>query len=156
MRLHNYLWMVFIGLLTASTMAWSGELAGLWQEYDDDTGKVVALIRIEKLPDNTYEGTIEKVLSTDTDENAEFICRLCPGTLRNHSLLGLRILSGMKRKGNLNFEGGEVLDPDDGKTYRCRIHLADDGNSLEVTGYISINWIGHSEIWRLANQKQNK
>ncbi len=150
MRLHGSLGIAFILLLTAPTMAWSGDLAGQWQEYDDDTGKVVALIRIEKLPDNTYEGTIDKMLLTDTSENAEPICRLCPGALRNHPLSGLRILSGIKRKDKLNFEGGEVLDPDDGKTYRCRIQLSEDGNSLEVTGYLSINWIGHSEIWRRA------
>ena len=131
-------------------MAWSGELAGLWQEYDDDTGKLVALIRIEKLPDDTYEGRIEKVFS-DISEKSELICIRCQGSLRNHPLLGMRILSGMKRKDKLNFEEGEILDPDDGKTYRCHIRLSDDGNTIEVTGYISLNWIGQSEIWRRTN-----
>ena len=49
-----------IALLLPS-LAHGGELVGLWQEYDDQTGKVEALIRIEKTADNTYEGKIEKL-----------------------------------------------------------------------------------------------
>lgn len=129
------------------TQAWGGELAGLWQEYDDDSGSLVALIRIEQLPDNSYEGRIEKVF-LDRDENPAPICRQCPGELRNQPLQGLRILSGMKRKDKLSFEGGRILDPDDGKTYQCRLRLSEDGNTVEVTGYLNLNWIGQSEIWR--------
>lgn len=140
----------FVTLFTISTLAWCGELVGVWQEYNDDTGNVDALIRIEKVADNTYEGKIEKIFP-DTVENSALVCAHCPGNLRNRPLIGLRILSGMKRKNNLNYEGGEILDPDDGKIYRCRIQLLDDGNTIEVTGYTSINWIGQSEIWRRAN-----
>lgn len=139
----------FFFLLTFSSIAWGGELAGLWQEYDDDTGNLVALIRIEKLPDSTYDGKIEKILSVH-GENPESVCGRCTGSLHDHPLVGLRILSGMKRAGKLSFEGGEILDPDDGKTYRCRIRLSDDGNTIEVTGYLNLNWIGQSEIWRRA------
>lgn len=142
---------VFILLFTISTRACAGgDLVGLWQEYDDDTGSLVALIRVEKLPDNTYEGRIEKIFP-DAVEDSELICRLCPGALRNHPLIGLRILSGMKRKDELSFESGKILDPDDGKTYRCRIRLSEDGNTIEITGYLNLNWIGQSEIWRRTN-----
>jgi uncharacterized protein (DUF2147 family) len=57
----------------------------------------------------------------------------------------------MKSKDALNFEGGEILDPDEGKIYKCQIRLSDDGKSIQVTGYISFTWIGQSEIWRRAN-----
>ena len=137
-------------LFTISTLAWSDELAGLWQEYDDQTGKVEALIRIEKAADNTYEGKIEKLFS-DVVANPAKICTRCTGSLRNQPLLGLRILSGMRRKDRLNFEGGEIVDPDDGKVYQCHIRLLEDGKTIEVTGYIGFNWFGQSEIWRRAN-----
>lgn len=142
----------FILLCTISPLAWGGELAGLWQEYNDDTGNIEALIRIEKAPDNTYEGKIEKILISNA-ENAALACTHCTGALHNRPLLGLRVLSGLKRKDNLIFEGGEILDPDDGKTYRCRIRLSEDGNMIEVTGYLSINWIGQTEIWRRKELK---
>ena len=135
-------------LLSAfSTFAWGGELTGLWEEYNDDTGKPEALIRIENAHDDIFEGRIEKLLP-DTAENAATICKVCPGDLRNRPLLGLRILSGMKRKSALVFDDGEIVDPDDGKTYRCQIKLSEDGNTLKVTGYIGVSWIGQSEIWR--------
>jgi uncharacterized protein (DUF2147 family) len=130
-------------------IACGGDLKGIWREYDDDTGNLAALIRIEKLPDGSYEGSIEKTFPLGGADDGS-VCEHCSGSLHNHPLRGLRILSGMKRKSDLIFDGGEVLDPDDGKIYRCRVRLSDDGNTIEVTGYLGINWIGQSEIWRRA------
>lgn len=134
-------------LAAVSTLARGDELAGVWQEYDDQTGKVEALIRIEKSADGSYEGRIEKLLP-ETAENAAKICSRCAGELHNKPLLGLRILYGMKRKDKLNFDGGEVIDPDEGKVYRCQMRLSEDGKTLTVTGYIGISWFGQSEVWR--------
>ncbi|HEY5995137.1 MAG TPA: DUF2147 domain-containing protein [Gallionellaceae bacterium] len=128
----------------------AGELAGTWQEYDDQTGKVEALIRIEKLPDGTYEGKIVKLMAEVVGENHK-VCSGCKGTLHNQPLLGMRILYGMKRKDSLTFEGGEIIDPDDGKVYRCRMKLSEDGVTLEVTGFIGISWFGESETWKRAD-----
>lgn len=137
-------------LLTIPALAWSGELAGIWQAYDDHTGKLEALIHIKKLSDNTYEGNIKKIFP-DNPESAAIVCSSCPGSLSNQPLLGMRILSGMKRKDKLTFEGGTILDPDEGKTYQCRIRLSEDGKTIEVTGYINVVWIGQSEIWQRVN-----
>lgn len=139
--------MCLILLSIFSAPAGSAELAGLWQEYNDDTGQLEALIRIEKQTDNTYTGKIEKILP-DTAKNSALTCSKCPGNFRNKPLLGLRILNGLKRKDKLAFTGGEILDPDDGKVYQCNVRLSEDGNTIEVTGYLSFNWIGHSEVWR--------
>ena len=140
----------FILMLAMPMLAWGGELAGLWQAYDDHTGNLEALIRIEKLPDNSYEGRIEKIFP-DADNKTALICSSCTGSLRNQPLIGMRILSGMKGKDKLNFERGEILDPDEGKTYHCQIRLSDDDKQIQVTGYINFNWIGQSEIWRRAD-----
>ena len=137
-------------LFMISTRSWGGELAGVWQEYDDDTGKLVALIRIAKLPDATYEGKIEKVIPETPAGNPDPVCGSCIGTLHNHPLVGLRVLYGMKRRDGQSFTGGVILDPDDGKSYQCRIRVSEDNKTLEVTGYLGLNWIGQSEIWRRA------
>ncbi len=136
-------------LCVISSLAWSDELAGLWQEYDDQTGKVEALIRIERAADNSYDGKIEKLVP-EVAGNAARVCSNCKGSLHNQPLLGLRILSGMKQKDRLNFEGGEIVDPDDGKVYQCHIRLSEDGKTIEVTGYIGAKWLGQSETWRRA------
>jgi uncharacterized protein (DUF2147 family) len=135
-------------LLVFSPLAW-GDLTGLWQEYDDDTGKLAALIRIDKRPDNVYEGVVEKVF-LNAGETSDQLCTRCRGDLHNHTLLGLPILTDMKRKDRTHYEGGQILDPDDGKIYRCRIQLDEDENTLQVTGFNNFSWIGQSEIWRRA------
>jgi len=123
------------------------DITGLWQEYDDDTGKVDALIRITKRSDNSYEGVVEKIVE-QAGVASENTCSHCTGELHNHPMLGLRILWDMKRKDKLHYEGGQILDPDDGKTYKCRIQLTEDEKTMQVTGFINFSWIGQSEIWR--------
>jgi len=137
-------------LLAISTSAWSVELEGTWQEYDEHSGKPEALISITKLPDNTYSGEIIKIFPDSLAESG-MLCSKCPGSFSNQPLLGLRILSGLKRKDDLNFDGGNILDPDEGKIYQCRIRLSEDGTTIEVTGYISFAWLGQSETWRRLN-----
>jgi hypothetical protein len=146
---------IFINWITQFTIllaiyghAYGGELNGLWEEFDDDTGKITALIRIEQQPDNTYEGKIEKLFIDNQKTTRMLLCEKCTGKLHNQPVLGLAILVGMKRQGDRSFAGGKVIDPDDGKVYSCEIQLAEDGNSLQISGYIGLNWIGQSEIWR--------
>lgn len=129
-----------------STLSQGAELTGLWTEYDEDTKNPEALIRIEKLPDNSYAGTIEKIL-VPTGSDAP-TCKNCPGELKDKPLIGLRILSGLKQTGKLKYEHGEITDPDEARTYHCIINMKEDGASIVVTGYLGFNWIGHSEVWR--------
>lgn len=137
-------------LLSLALPAWAGELSGVWQEFDDKTGKVEALIRIDKLPDGSYEGKIVKLMAEVVGDTAK-VCSNCSGSLHNQPWLGMRILSGMKRKDEQTFEGGEIVDPDEGKVYRCRMKLSEDGKTLEVTGYIGISWLGQTETWKRAD-----
>ncbi len=136
-------------LLAWFAPAHGAELAGLWQEYDDRSGKVEALIRIDKAADGAYQGTVVKLVA-EVVGSASRLCSACKGALRNQPLLGMRILYGMRRKGDLTFEGGEIIDPDDGTVYRCRMRLSPDGRTLEVTGYVGVSWFGQSETWRRA------
>jgi uncharacterized protein (DUF2147 family) len=138
---------LIILLLAWSTSAWCDSLSGLWQEFDDDTKQPAALIKMEMQPDGTYQGVIEKIFPTGGSD-AELRCTHCRGNLLNQPLVGLRIVSGMRRKDGSSFEGGSILDPDDGKTYHCRMQLSEDGNALKVTGYPNVAWIGQSETWR--------
>ncbi len=137
-------------LLVLTAQVHADELAGVWQEYDDRTGKVEALIRIERLPDGTYEGKIIKLMADVVGEDHK-VCANCKGELHNQPLLGMRILYGMKRKDGQTFEGGEIIDPDEGKVYRCLMHLSDDGKTLEVTGFIGISLFGQTETWKRAD-----
>ena len=56
------------------------------------------------------------------------------------------IMDGMKAKGDA-YEGGHIVDPDNGEIYQCKIKLDATGNKLEVRGFIGVSLFGRSQIW---------
>ena len=49
----------------------------------------------------------------------------------------MTILEGVKRDGAQNhWEGGTILDPNNGKVYKVRLTPKDGGKTLEVRGFI--------------------
>ena len=52
-------------------------------------------------------------------------------SLRSRQLIGLNMLSGLKKAGT-EYKGGSIYDPGNGKTYNCSMKL--EGNVLKVRG----------------------
>ena len=48
------------------------------------------------------------------------------------------------------FEGGDVLDPNNGKVYKAKLKLIDNGSKLEVRGYIGLPMLGRTQTWQRA------
>ncbi|MGO4329013.1 DUF2147 domain-containing protein [Cupriavidus sp. 2TAF22] len=118
--------------------------AGLWKNVDDISGNPRALIRITE-SNGTLQGKIEKVFPAPSeDPNPK--CDKCEGANKNASVIGLVILSGLKTEGE-EYVGGQILDPDNGKVYRSKVRLADDGKTLSVRGYIGVPMLGRSQTW---------
>ena len=133
------LFLVFSNIVIAENLS----PVGLWKTIDDKTGKPRSLIRINE-SNGEYSATIEKgLLATDT---GEAICDKCSDERKNQKLLGMTIVKGLKKNGP-QYDGGEILDPDNGKTYRCKMKLDETGNSLEVRGFVGISLLGRSQIW---------
>jgi len=121
----------------------SDPLIGLWMIRDDRTGEPRALVRIARQGDE-YHGSIEKGLRGPNAES--HYCDKCEGELRGRPLLGMTILSGVKRRGEA-YGGGEILDPDSGKVYDCRLTLQEDGRQLQVRGFIGTPLLGETRTW---------
>lgn len=66
-------------------------------------------------------------------------------SLKNRPILGMEIMSGFKFDGK-KWTNGKIYDPENGKTYKCNITLADDGK-LHVRGYIGVSWAGRTTVW---------
>jgi uncharacterized protein (DUF2147 family) len=139
-----------VGLILAAALmappvrAGDASPTGLWKNVDDVSGKPRALIRITE-SNGTLQGKIEKVFLAPTeDPNPK--CDKCEGTNKNAPVVGLVILSGLTKEGE-EYGGGQILDPDNGKVYRSKVRLSDDGKKLSVRGYIGVPMLGRSQTW---------
>uniref|UniRef100_UPI002FD923CC DUF2147 domain-containing protein n=1 Tax=Novosphingobium sp. TaxID=1874826 RepID=UPI002FD923CC len=56
------------------------------------------------------------------------------------------IMWGVKKDGDV-WDGGQILDPKNGKTYKVKLKLVDDGKKLDVHGYIGFSLLGRSQVW---------
>lgn len=116
---------------------------GLWQTIDDKSGKPRSLIRISE-HNGEYSAVVEKgLLPTDTGDK---VCDKCTDARKGQKIIGMTIAQGLKKNGQ-QYDGGEILDPENGKLYKCKMKLDDSGNQLEVRGYIGISLIGRSQTW---------
>ena len=132
------------------------KLVGLWAQIDEKTGKVQALVRIVEIAPEQYDGFVEKLfVAPGEDPNPR--CEECKGARKNQPVLGMRIITGLKRANSNGdiYQHGEILDPDSGDTYRLRITLLDSGKKLDVRGFIGIALFGRSQIW-LKESNQSK
>ena len=129
-----------------TSAAWAGDMspAGLWKNIDDVSGKPRGLIRITET-NGTLEGKIEKVFP-GPNESQNPKCEKCEGANKDAPIVGLVILSGLKKDGDA-YAGGQILDPDNGKLYSSKVQLSDGGKKLNVRGYIGVPMLGRSQTW---------
>ena len=115
---------------------------GLWETIDDKTGKPTAVVEIfEK--DQRLFGRIEQIL---TGADANSVCVACTDERKNQPIIGMIIIRSIKPSGP-EYSGGDILDPDSGSVYRCKLHLEKNGSELIVRGYIGLSLFGRSQTW---------
>ncbi|CAN7719689.1 DUF2147 domain-containing protein [Pseudoduganella sp. LjRoot289] len=137
------------GALAAAVImspAWAQDATpvGLWKNIDDATGKPKALIRITE-SNGVLQGKIEKLFrAPEQEQNPK--CDKCTDARKDQPLVGLMMLSGLKKDGD-EYNGGEILDPENGKIYKSKMELADGGKKLKVRGYIGVPMLGRSQTW---------
>ncbi|MDO9366165.1 MAG: DUF2147 domain-containing protein [Methylotenera sp.] len=138
-----YVLSIILLCITHISFAANNTPAGLWKAIDDNTGKPRSLIRITEI-NGEYSAVIEKgLLPTDT---GDAICDKCTDERKGKRIIGMTIVKGIKQKADY-FEGGEILDPENGKTYSCKMTLDQTGSKLEVRGFIGISLFGRSQTW---------
>lgn len=116
---------------------------GLWRNVDDRTGEVRAEIRITEA-NGTLAGRIEKTLGKDADPDRT--CEACTDDRKGRPIVGLQIVrGGQKAEGKEVWEGGKILDPENGKDYRASFTPVDGGRKLEVRGYLGPFW--RTQTW---------
>lgn len=104
---------------------------------EGDKGKVV----IEK-KGSTYHGKLvwnvtEGLLDKNNPVKSE----------QTKPLVGKTILTGFKYAGKEVWDGGKIYDPENGKTYSCKIKMKKNGD-LTVRGFIGVSLLGRNTDWK--------
>ncbi|HRP27775.1 MAG TPA: DUF2147 domain-containing protein [Burkholderiaceae bacterium] len=118
--------------------------AGLWKTIDDETKQEKSLVRIT---DNAgvLTGKIEKL--TDPAKQ-DATCDKCSDARKDQKILGMTIIEGVKKAAGEDYwDGGTILDPNNGKVYKVRMTPADGGKKLDVRGYIGAPLLGRTQTW---------
>jgi uncharacterized protein (DUF2147 family) len=118
---------------------------GRWQTIDDVTGKAKSIVVIGEENGKLY-GKIEKLINPENPQDPDPKCIHCTGELKGRPLIGLRILWDLKKNGE-QWSGGKILDPHNGKEYKCTVTIEDGGKKLKVRGYIGFSMLGRTQYW---------
>jgi len=130
-------------ILMASALAQGPAPAGLWRTFNE-RGQAESLVRITE-HGGELRGEVVTVFSPPAP-SANPLCEDCRGELKNKPVVGMTILRGLRWDGE-QYSGGEIFDPDNGTTYRCRIRIVEDGRKLEVRGFIGVSLFGRTQVW---------
>ncbi|MBN1531891.1 MAG: DUF2147 domain-containing protein [Spirochaetes bacterium] len=118
---------------------------GMWKTVDDETGKEKSYLTITESNGKLY-GTIAKLIGEPND-GKDKLCTKCTGSFKDKHLVGMTIMWGLKSEGSNKWSGGHIMDPNNGKTYRCLVELQNGGKKLRVRGFIGFSLLGRNQFW---------
>jgi len=127
--------MVFTMSVNAQT------IFGKWENRNEETGKVDSVIEVYEKDGKAFAKIID---ITDPAKKGN-VCDLCEGKNKDKPILGMDILTGLKQDGD-EWSGGKILDPKNGKIYKCFIEL-EGTDKLKVRGYLGFSLLGRTVYW---------
>ena len=123
---------------------------GSWKTIDDDTHQPKAIVDITE-ENGVLSGRVVKLFrNPNEDQNPK--CKDCAGVRKDQPIIGMTILWSLHRDGD-EWNGGEIIDPDGGKIYRCKLHVDESGTKLEVRGFIGFSLLGRTQVWERASEQ---
>jgi uncharacterized protein (DUF2147 family) len=133
--------MTGLAILFLSQTGWS-QIIGKWKTIDDETGEAKSIVQIWKADDGMYYGKIMKLFDEAKKDN---VCDKCdPKDPRyNQKIVGMKIVMNMKKTGENESTEGTILDPNNGKVYKCKLFR--EGANLRVRGYIA--FLYRTQTW---------
>ena len=137
-------------LITLALVAAAGSVlaqstpVGLWKTIDDETKAEKSQVRISDAG-GVLTGKIEKIADT-TKQDAK--CEKCTDERKDKPVLGMVIIRNAKADADkAHWDGGDILDPNNGKVYKLRLKPIDGGKKLEVRGFIGMALLGRTQTW---------
>lgn len=131
----------------ATSFASTPSCLGKWKTFDDETGQAKSIVTIFQ-EGGEVKARIDSLLLLPGEDPSR-VCVACSGDRKGKRIWGMVIAWGLKPQGNA-WEDGHILDPKNGKTYKCKLIPNPDGKHLTVRGFIGFSLLGRSQIWERA------
>ena len=142
-NLYNDMRILIILLLCTLPLISNAQVVGKWKTVDDQSGKIKSIVEIMEKSGKIY-GTILEVFP-DPGDDPDPVCEECdkddPRYMKR--IIGMEIIKDMEKDGD-EYSGGNILDPENGNVYRCKIWVGDDGK-LKVRGYVA--FLYRTQTW---------
>ena len=148
MRSSTFVLGTLAALFAGSTFAAGMSPIGSWTTFTDDH-KPKSHVEIFDAGGGTLGGKVTEIMISDKGPNP--VCDLCEGEEHSKPILGMTILKNFKKSDEDLWEGGTCLKPQNGKLYKCKMHLIDGGKKLEVRGFIGFAFLGETQVWERAS-----
>ncbi len=132
---------LLIMFVMGAFVAQAQTVTGKWKTIDDETGEPKSIVEIYEKNGKIYGKVIEILNPAKKDAK----CTNCKGDEKDKPILGLVIIKGLSKDGS-EWNGGQILDPNKGKSYKCTISL-DGKDKLNVRGYVGISLLGRTQTW---------
>ena len=117
---------------------------GVWKTIDDKTNTPSSLVKVEEV-NGALEGTIIKTFF-QPNETPLVYCTLCKDDRKDKPIIGMKIMTELRRTKPGYWSNGKILDPDEGEIYQVKIGT-EDGKKMEVRGYIGFPLLGRTQVW---------
>jgi len=135
MRLSTFILGAIAALVAGSVFAADMTPVGSWKTIDDKTGKVKSIVEISD-QGGKLVGKVAQILQSDKGPNP--VCNECSGERKDKPVLGMTIMWDVKQDGDV-WDGGTILDPNNGKTYGVKLTLIENGSKMQVRGFMGFS-----------------
>ncbi|EQA38879.1 PF09917 family protein [Leptospira inadai serovar Lyme str. 10] len=120
-------------------------VVGKWKTIDDEDGTEKSVVEVYEQGGKIYAKIVSLRDPVDKDGKPK-VCTKCEGVDKDKPVVGLVIMKGLSADGD-EFTGGTIMDPNNGKTYKCKIKAVEGGKKLNVRGFIGFSLIGRTQTW---------
>lgn len=137
-----------LGLTSAAAMAQMSPV-GLWKTISDTDGTVTSEVRIIETA-GVLTGNIERNLGSKAKPDDK--CIECKDDRKDQPIAGLEIIRGAKKTDAKDvWEGGNIVDPNNGTVYKLKMTPIEGGKKLEIRGFVGFSFLGRTQTWIRVN-----
>ncbi len=139
---------VLMLIVVMINISYANSPIGYWKTIDDRTHQARGIVQITE-SHGELQGKIVKFLF-HLNKDVVLVCKKCSGDQHNKPVLGMRVITGMKLDHN-KWDGGNILDPENGKQYRGSLRVSRNNQVLAVHAYEGIPLFGRTQYWQRVN-----